>query len=543
MASAGNLRDAMAPLGDYLLQGAEVDGYLINLLDESGSNLVCESVGLPGGWKHIEETYYNFKFPLGTADANVVSFEKRRILKIDDQNIADYPGATATRFFRWEIRSLLIFPIYDGEICIGTVMVFSQTADLAPARVETLARELAPLGAVIHNLLNAAWIRRKQRLIENAARERQEFLRFITEVNKIDSLEKICEEIAAEFLRRTPYELVGVSTRRRDQLVLEKLIVGPESYLRLQQPLERFYSEHPFRIDQTDSAVPTAFIQDAPMYFPDSQDIASLPMSAKDREALDLMETARTVFICPIRGKSEPVGVFWLISLSRPVPMSEEEKEFVLMLSSFVGTAMSNSALYEIIGRQKQEIEVLNADLRDKVDQLGELASTDQLTGLHNYGYLQGELERRVSEYARRPDGQLSVVIFDVDHFKRFNDTYGHLAGNEVLRRLARSLQSLARRMDLPCRYGGEEFVVLLPDCGTDGARTFAERVRRDLLANPLWDEDPEHPITISAGCATFYNGENADEFMERADQALYRAKNNGRNRVEVASPTDVGTS
>ena len=105
---------------------------------------------------HVEETYNNFKFPLGTTDASVVSFMNRGRLKIDNDNIADYPRATATRFFRSEIPSLPLSPISGEGTCISTAMVFSQSADLEPALAETLELDLTGAGSFIHNLLRGA---------------------------------------------------------------------------------------------------------------------------------------------------------------------------------------------------------------------------------------------------------------------------------------------------------------------------------------------------------------------------------------------------
>jgi diguanylate cyclase (GGDEF)-like protein len=172
----------------------------------------------------------------------------------------------------------------------------------------------------------------------------------------------------------------------------------------------------------------------------------------------------------------------------------------------------------------EQTVESRTSELRVANRRLEELAITDGLTGLHNHRHFQGRL-RRDLEIARRAGRPLSIVMFDVDHFKAYNDTYGHPAGDEVLRRVAEALRHEARAADLVARYGGEEFVVAMPDADRDAAHAAAERIRRHVLA--------EGVVTISGGIATFpADGVDAETLIERADRALYRAKREGRDRI-----------
>ena len=131
---------------------------------------------------------------------------------------------------------------------------------------------------------------------------------------------------------------------------------------------------------------------------------------------------------------------------------------------------------------------------------------------------------------ARRTGHPLSFVLFDVDHFKRVNDTHGHLAGDAVLREVSRTLTELPRGGDTAVRWGGEEFLVILTDVGLDGARVFAERVRRAIEQLRVGDVGP---VTISAGVSELELGEDdPGPAIARADASLYQAKSRGRNRV-----------
>ena len=167
------------------------------------------------------------------------------------------------------------------------------------------------------------------------------------------------------------------------------------------------------------------------------------------------------------------------------------------------------------------------------------MAITDSLTGLHNFGYFKDRLteERRRAERYQR---LLSLIIFDLDHFKRYNDTHGHPAGNEVLRQVATILQQEARETDLVARYGGEELVIVLPETNRKTSWEVAERIRSrvsDTTFTPPGKGLPER-VTLSAGVATFpVDATHEDELIERADASLYVAKAGGRDRVIAYEP------
>ncbi len=167
---------------------------------------------------------------------------------------------------------------------------------------------------------------------------------------------------------------------------------------------------------------------------------------------------------------------------------------------------------------------------------------TDFLTGWHNRRYLQFRLKEELAR-ASRERSTLVCLMLDIDHFKRINDSYGHAAGDEVLREVSHRIEMQVRASDVAARYGGEEFVVLLPSTGTDAARALAERVRRAIADEPVRISDAvQETITISIGIACAQPPGQGDDLktageslLARADVALYKAKSAGRNRVELA--------
>jgi diguanylate cyclase (GGDEF)-like protein len=167
--------------------------------------------------------------------------------------------------------------------------------------------------------------------------------------------------------------------------------------------------------------------------------------------------------------------------------------------------------------------------------QLHEQATRDPLTGLFNRRYLSETLERELAR-AGRAGLPLSVALLDVDHFKHLNDTYGHRAGDLVLQALARLLQSNSRHEDIPCRYGGEEFVLVLVGAPLAAAAQRAEAWRQAFEASAVEYEGWSLRGTVSLGVAAFpRHGATTDELLKAADRALYQAKARGRNQVAVA--------
>jgi len=159
---------------------------------------------------------------------------------------------------------------------------------------------------------------------------------------------------------------------------------------------------------------------------------------------------------------------------------------------------------------------------------------TDALTGIPNRKLFDIKLRREATEAAETGDA-LSLLMIDVDYFKKFNDTYGHIVGDQVLRLLGAVLTSCVKGRDTAARYGGEEFAIILPDTNLDGARTVGEEICAQVgekkVLNKKTGEDFGR-LTISVGVGTFKNGEPLVELIARADGALYQAKQQGRNRV-----------
>jgi diguanylate cyclase (GGDEF)-like protein len=183
--------------------------------------------------------------------------------------------------------------------------------------------------------------------------------------------------------------------------------------------------------------------------------------------------------------------------------------------------------------RERDQLRATAAAATASAELAHEQAMTDALTGLLNRYGLQRTLQREHSE-ARRYHRPLSCLLIDLDHFKFVNDTYGHPAGDIALQQIAEILSKAVRGSDMVFRYGGEEFLVLLPETNLEGASALAEKIRLAADAQ-LFGDGHIFPLTLSAGVASLSDQESGNDMIARADMALYDAKAGGRNRVEKA--------
>lgn len=188
----------------------------------------------------------------------------------------------------------------------------------------------------------------------------------------------------------------------------------------------------------------------------------------------------------------------------------------------------------------KINLENLTRELEEKNRILDNLANVDGLTGVFNHRYFQYALDQEINRSIRHGTS-ISLLFIDIDYFKKFNDTFGHQTGDFVLVEFARTIQANIRQYDILARYGGEEFVVILPETNTEEALVVAEKLRNIIETTPFRDNRQEYRVTASFGQACSKPGVednfNRDTLVSKADQALYEAKEKGRNRVAAFTP------
>lgn len=218
-------------------------------------------------------------------------------------------------------------------------------------------------------------------------------------------------------------------------------------------------------------------------------------------------------------------------------PARIEAVNFVLMISCLITMGLVAKSVSDI----RLRLIARRRELREALDRVQALATHDVLTGLANRAHMQDTLEHEI-ERGARGGAAFCVALLDLDFFKIVNDMHGHRVGDEVLRQFAAQAVSQLRGIDLLARWGGEEFVLLLPQTRLDEALIGLDRLRQHIEAQRLVPTHPDLIVTFSCGVAQWSSGECADRLIERADQALYRAKAQGRNRCVAAGPVSLGT-
>jgi diguanylate cyclase (GGDEF)-like protein len=176
-----------------------------------------------------------------------------------------------------------------------------------------------------------------------------------------------------------------------------------------------------------------------------------------------------------------------------------------------------------------------NEQLKDEVKRLKRLAVIDPLTGAYNRRFLNENLQNKIEE-AKRYHWEFSLIMYDFDHFKKINDTYGHQAGDYVLKEVAQKVteqvKSTIRGTDLLARYGGEEFIIILPQTNLEQASVLAERIRKEIEETDFNYNNRFFPVTVSFGVTEYTYEKNMEQLIGTVDKALYQAKQNGRNRI-----------
>ncbi|MEA2463661.1 MAG: hypothetical protein QOJ98_1408 [Acidobacteriota bacterium] len=224
----------------------------------------------------------------------------------------------------------------------------------------------------------------------------------------------------------------------------------------------------------------------------------------------------------------------YIIMLTGEAEQEDKVQGLELGADDYITKPFSYPELLARIRAGKRIVD-LQKELLETNKRLELLSITDGLTKLHNHRHFQDELARAFEE-SQRYQRPLSLAMIDIDFFKKFNDTYGHAVGDDVLKRAAELYRSSVRSTDLVARYGGEEFAVMMPETALDDGITFAEKIRHMIETTPLETQQGPLNVTVSLGVASVPHSRihTAKELIVAADKALYRAKRNGRNQVQA---------
>jgi diguanylate cyclase (GGDEF)-like protein len=252
-----------------------------------------------------------------------------------------------------------------------------------------------------------------------------------------------------------------------------------------------------------------------------------------DPDFLEAMSGIASEVCVPLFDRELVVGALNIES-SREMKLTETDLLLLTGLGESISIAIERARLVDELRKANDHLQTHLVEIQILQTELREQAIRDPLTGLFNRRYLQETLEREIAR-AKREGAPVSIIVMDLDHFKQVNDTYGHKAGDVLLSAFGKLLQTILRAEDVICRFGGEEFVILMPGAPLEAARQRAESIRMGIETLRVLDGERELHATASLGVAAYpVHGPNGEEVQIRADRALYLAKQTGRNRVVV---------
>ncbi|MDA8169267.1 MAG: diguanylate cyclase [Nitrospiraceae bacterium] len=390
-----------------------------------------------------------------------------------------------------EIRSMTASPLMDGDIVIGVLAADSPRPD-AFAAMDTAA--LSALSLLFAGML------KRQRVHGEMDRNLRGFEVFRDESSmllKTLDTRAIAQESVRAAMRIAPAMGAALFLIENDFFELKSLAGIREPGKKRFQSLRGSLAGNAMKHDAE------------PLYLSDIRDysLPALPFDAGHIKA---------VLMQPLVYEDEMLGVLAMVS-DRTNPLTVYQIELIRMLSNQLSVMLSRAILHERIRL---------------------MATTDGLTGLYNHRHFQERLAGEFKRLSRHPR-PLSLLLVDIDFFKKVNDTYGHPAGDAVLKLVASIIKGIARDTDIPARYGGEEFAALLMDTDKAGAAQLAERLRRTIAETPFPIDGGNRKtlsVSVSIGVASFpADAKTKEALIEAADKALYRAKHEGRNRVVLS--------
>jgi diguanylate cyclase (GGDEF)-like protein len=393
------------------------------------------------------------------------------------------------------IGGFLGMPVLDGPHLRGILCV-DRPAPFAAPDVEVL-------GAATEQILRAIESEQIFAAVERAKYEHERFYQASALLCRALTVEQVLETAFDAAAQIADYQLAAVTLydagRRRHRVSSVRLCEGGS---RIVDPGE--LSQLEFR----DNTGITSMVVKTRHPLPASGELrdGAIPVYTKRLR----LRHVESLLVMPLLSGDEVLGTFLLASCEKH-RFGKDVREMLSIIANQVAVSLQNAMMY-----RKMET----------------MATTDGLTGLTNHRSFQerfADLLMRCSRHGNRA----AILLCDVDHFKRVNDTYGHPVGDEVLRRVAKVLRGAVRKIDIPARYGGEEFAVVLEATDFEGAVRLAERIRQDVAAQTIDSDKGRFQVTMSIGLAVFpEDGVDRAELIERADLALYHAKATGRDRV-----------
>ncbi|MFL0811405.1 MAG: response regulator [Agarilytica sp.] len=367
------LPELLGMVGKELKTYGGIDGYLIALITFDGKYIVVKKIELPEDFKGMETAYQDYQFPLAEDNAVVRSFNSNKKYVLNRETVANEPEIMRVRFERWRMNELAVMPIPDSNgKPQGVVMMFVNEGHVEPSSYEHAQDLLNFFSKPIHNSRDYYDLQQQEEDLRAAAAERKGFLDMIGHITELSEAEQIYEVITREFLDWWSFDMCAVWMQEENELNIRTLACNKPSLQGLRNELEEYYKNISYVLEVSDSATSMSFLNNQHVYLHDVEKVLHLPMSEKDKAALNIMKTPRTFLFVPIRRKEKPIGMLWLLTLEDTLAVTENDISLVDAVCGVIGTAMGNAQLYSTVEQQRHAIEKTLNELKATQAQLQE---------------------------------------------------------------------------------------------------------------------------------------------------------------------------
>jgi hypothetical protein len=341
--------------GDEIEKLGLVDGYLINLRDSDTEHLISLKVHLTAEFHVLEQTYYRYKVALSgdALNLNARAFHSRGIVQCDSDNGTDIEKNLLKLWKLQEIAAIAILDDDDfSQAPIGTLLLLKQGGRIDEHIFVAIEKLISVFYKPLRVALENSFLQEPSDHIESAPPEKSWFQQFSAEMNNLTSTETIYQMFATEMFRQFAFDGVGFFLLENDLLLNKRVEAADPHYQDISEAWEKYLLGNPYILDTTDGGISHTFLKNLPLIFHDVQTIINLPMSEKDRHALNILRTPRTLLLVPICYKQNPIGVLAFYSLLEPVNVSESDLHLIRNLASFFGAAIIDLSRHAIAGDQ-----------------------------------------------------------------------------------------------------------------------------------------------------------------------------------------------
>ncbi len=344
-------------LDEELTREHVFQGWIVALPEPGTERLICQRVRFHGDLQGVASSYEGSHTLMMDREEirQLVNGQKPWIINRD--RLHRHSVTLRNCFKRWSLSSLAAIPLFRDSEFAGVLFGFRHGEAINHLAVDRLEERLPLFLDQIRNAQRMHEVLRQEAEIATANAQQQRLMNFINRVGVLTSTDDINALLATALLDWLPFDLAGIVIREEQKLVVKHLQIRDERFEPVLRSWQDYYRSNPYELDERDGATPYVYLTNERLYFPDLMPVRHLPMSDKDRKALELMGTPRAFLFLPIRREGEAIGVTWLFSIDHPVELSEAQLSITASLCDVIGNAIRNAELYSTVERQKREIE------------------------------------------------------------------------------------------------------------------------------------------------------------------------------------------